>query len=76
MPFERSLRDAVLEVAPGISEKELIKWYESSEYQGKYESGVPLFLEISGLMKDGLLKAENRVYVKSFPETEKGKKEE
>jgi len=76
MPSERSLRDAVLEVAPGMSEKELIEWYGSSEYQGLDESVVPLFVAVSEIMKEGLQKVENGIYVKPRSETEKGKKEE
>jgi len=71
-----SLHDAVIWKAPGMSEKELVEWYTSSDYLGSDGSVVPLFVEISGVMKDGLLKVENGVYVKSRPETEKGKREE
>ena len=69
--LELSLHDAVLEEASGKAEKELIEWFLNSVYSGEDKSVVPLFVVISGLVNDGVLKVQNGIYVR-YISTKKG----
>lgn len=61
---ERSLHDAVLVVAPKMSEKELVEWFTKSVYAGKEGSVVPLYVVIGELQGEKLLNVQNGIYVR------------
>lgn len=59
-----SLAKALLAVAPGKVEAEMLKWFQMSVYIGEDKSVVPLFAALDAAIKDGRLKIENGAYVR------------